>query len=213
MLWIPNGIRTDRFVPDAASGAAVRRELGVPAEAPVVGFTGRFHPVKGLPVFFRAAALLQRRLPDAHFLLCGGVAEDLEPEATAAWRALPAPDQVRFIPYGGQPERFYPACSLFSMSSTSEALPMVLLEAMSCGVPCVATDVGDCAEVLGDWGRTVPPGDAAALAAAWEQTLRIPTPERQALAPRLRQYVAARFSLQSCATQYEAAYNELLTGA
>ena len=210
MVWIPNGISTERFSPDPAGGLVVRRELGIPDTAPLIGFIGRFHPVKGLPVFLRAALLLQKEDPDAHFLLCGGTEEELEPDAVAALHAMPRPEQVHLIPYGGVPQRFYPALTLFSMSSSSEALPMVLLEAMATGIPCVATDVGDCAEVIGGLGRVVPPGNEQALAAAWKEMLQLPVEARADLARRVRERVVENFSVQTCAQQYEAAYSRLM---
>jgi glycosyltransferase involved in cell wall biosynthesis len=210
MAFIANGISTSRFVPDAAAGARMRNELGIPLDAPVIGFVGRFHPIKNLALFFEAAALLQKKMPHAHIVICGGRPADLDPHASRAYHALQDREAVHFLPFRFDMERLYPAFSLLTLCSQSEALPMVVLEAMACGVPCVTTDVGDCREVIADTGRVVPANDAAALAAGWEAMLSMPSAERNALSQKARQRVEAHFSLQHAAHQYQTAYAGLL---
>jgi glycosyltransferase involved in cell wall biosynthesis len=207
--WIPNGISTARFVPNAAVGQSFRAEHGIPQDAPVIGFVGRFHPVKDLPTFFRAAALLQARMPQAHFVLCGGSEQDLEPAAQETLKMLPLPAQVHLMPFVKDPEHLYPSFSLLSLCSLSEALPMVLLEAMACGVPCVGTDVGDCKEVIGESGLVVPPGDAAALATAWETMLGRVSTSRETIAAGVRRRVEEQFSIEQVARRYEQTYDSL----
>ena len=207
--WIPNGISTTRFVPNAELGQSFRKERGIPLDAPVIGFTGRFHPVKDLPTFFKAAAILQTRMPSAHFVLCGGSEQDLESDAQAALKTLLHPEQVHLIPFLKEPERLYPSFSLLSLCSLSEALPMVLLEAMACGVPCVATDVGDCKEVIGDSGLVVPPRDAAALADAWATMLERIAADGKAISAGVRRRVEERFSIEHVASRYEQTYESL----
>ncbi|OYW70396.1 MAG: hypothetical protein B7Z37_30885, partial [Verrucomicrobia bacterium 12-59-8] len=68
MRWIPNGISAERFVPDTDAGLDTRAELKLPPTAPVIGFVGRLHEMKDLATFLRAAALLQTRVPEAHFV-------------------------------------------------------------------------------------------------------------------------------------------------
>jgi glycosyltransferase involved in cell wall biosynthesis len=211
--WIPNGISTARFVPNEEAGQAYRVEQGIPEDAPVIGFTGRFHSVKDLPTFFRAAGHLQRQMPNAHFVMCGGSAENLEPAALEAYQAMPHPEQVRFTSFIKDPERLYPAFSLLSLCSRSEALPMVLLEAMACGVPCVATDVGDCKDVIGDTGLVVPKGDAPALTAAWATMLTRLNVNRTYMAAKVRQRVEEQFSIDRVARRYEETYESLLPAA
>ena len=210
MNFIANGICTRRFQPSAEAGARARESLGIPAAAPVIGFAGRFHPVKNLPLFFQAAALLQREQPDAHFVLSGGKAADLEPTARAAFEALPHRERVHFAAFNTAIESLYPAFTLFTLCSNSEALPMTLLEAMACGVPCVATDVGDCARVIADTGLVVPAGDAAALAASWKKMLGLDAATREALARQARERVVQHFSLTHAADEYQRLYRELI---
>lgn len=210
MVWIPNGIDTERFRPDGATGAAVRAELGIPSEAPLIGFVGRFHEMKRLDVLLHAAAELQRQAGDAWLLIAGGTGADLPAEARSALATLPHPDQVRFIPFSSAPERLYAAMDLFSLSSRTEACPMTVLEAMSCGVPCVTSDVGDCARLIGGAGCTVPPGNPSLLAAAWLELLRQPASARSALRRQARQRVQSQFTITRAAQEYEAVYARLI---
>jgi glycosyltransferase involved in cell wall biosynthesis len=210
--WIPNGISTERFVPDLEAGRAFRAKRGIPQDAPVIGFVGRFHPVKDLATFFTAAALLQKQVPAAHFVLCGGSEENLEPAAQQALKAMPAPQQVHLIPFLKDPERLYPSFTLLSLCSLSEALPMVLLEAMACGVPCVATDVGDCRDVIGDTGFVVAACDPEALAIAWGAMLERIVVKGDAIAAEVRRRVEEQFSIGRVARRYEETYESLCLG-
>lgn len=210
MRWIPNGINADRFLPDAAVGLDTRAELKLPSHVPVIGYVGRFHEMKDLATFLRAAAILQARVPDAHFVFCGGTEIDLSAAERSLLAQLPQPQQVRFAPFRADPWRLYPALSVFSLSSRTEACPMTVIEAMSCGVPCVTTAVGDCARLLEGVGSVVPMHDHAALASAWEQSLQLTATAREAVATLSRQRVLERFTIAHAARQYAAAYAQLL---
>jgi glycosyltransferase involved in cell wall biosynthesis len=94
-------------------------------------------------------------------------------------------------------------------SSISEAFPLVVGEAMACGVPCAVTDVGDSALLVGPTGVVVPPRDPAALAAAWGRVLAATPDERRATGLAARQRVRERFSLGDVGRRYEALYEEL----
>lgn len=96
-------------------------------------------------------------------------------------------------------------------SSWGEAFPNAIAEAMSCGVPCVATDVGDVRRIVGETGIVVPAGDAAALADGWDRILALPEADRQALGVKARERVAAHFSLESVAARYAALYEGIRT--
>lgn len=206
MTWVPNGIDTSVFKPDAAARVRVRQELRVPESAPLVGFVGRFHEMKDLPTWLRAAAVLQSRRPETHFLLCGGHEPGLGDCARAALSVMPFRQQVHFAPFRADPQAVYPALDVFSLSSRTEACPMTLMEALACGVPCVTTDVGDCARLLGDSGSVVPVHDAEALARAWEEML-----DHRPDAAVLRRDAVGRFDIRAAARGYENVYREVLS--
>jgi glycosyltransferase involved in cell wall biosynthesis len=210
MAFIANGICTKRFRPSVETGVKTRIALDIPLDAPVVGFVGRFHPVKNLQLYFRAAAVLLRKMPETHFIMSGGSADTLDEQASAAFESLPDRSRVHFLPFNAATEEVYPACSVFTLCSESEALPMTILEAMACGVPCVTTDVGDCATVIADTGLVVPPSDPAALAAGWEKMLTADSATRNALSQSARARVVANFSIAHAAEQYQHTYQSLI---
>lgn len=87
---------------------------------------------------------------------------------------------------------------------------MTIMEAMSCGVPCVTTDVGDCGRLLEGVGRVVPMRDAAALASAWEETLRLGPAARADLSQQSRQRALEHFTIAQAARQYADTYAQLV---
>lgn len=210
MRWIPNGINAERFVPDTDIGLNTRAELKLPPTAPVIGFVGRFHEMKDLATFLRAAALLQTRVPEAHFVFCGGAEVELGEVERELLVMLPQRQQVRFDSFRADPWRLYPALSVFSLASRTEACPMTIIEAMSCGVPCVTTDVGDCGRLLEGVGQVVPMQDHSALARAWEQALQLGAAAREEIARKSRQRVLEKFTIAHAARQYAETYAELL---
>ncbi len=210
MRWIPNGINVERFVPDTDVGLDTRAEMKLPPTAPVIGYIGRFHEMKDLATFLRAAALLQARVPEAHFVFCGGVEIELGEVERELLAQLPQRQQVRFDSFRADPWRLYPALSVFSLSSRTEACPMTLIEAMSCGVPCVTTDVGDCGRLLEGVGQVVPMRDPAALAAAWEKALQLGATAREEIARQSRERVLEKFTIAHAARQYAETYAELV---
>ena len=100
--------------------------------------------------------------------------------------------------------------SVPSLSSAfGEGLPLVLAEAMACGIPCVATDSGDAAVIVGDTGRIVPPRNPAALAAAWQQILASTADARRMLGERARARVREHYDLAGVVARYETLYREV----
>jgi glycosyltransferase involved in cell wall biosynthesis len=93
-----------------------------------------------------------------------------------------------------------------SASAYGEAFPMIVGEAMSCGVPCVVTDVGDSGWIVGNTGRVVPPKNPEALANAWKELIELGSEGRETLGEAARQRVIENFSLNSVVEQYEKLY-------
>lgn len=210
MQVIPNGFDTDALRPDAAARAGVRAELALPGGAALVGWVGRFHAQKDPENFIRAAGLLKRKNPGVVFVLCGrGMAADNA--ELAGWvRAAGLGDSCRLLGERPDAPRLLAAFDVLVNSSRGEAFPLTLGEAMACGTPCVVTDVGDCAAVVGDVGRVVPPENPEALADALDAFLRLPAADRAAFALKARERIIGHFSIQRTAEAYAAVYREAL---
>jgi glycosyltransferase involved in cell wall biosynthesis len=207
---IPNGFELERFGPDPSARRALREELGLPGDAPLIGLAGRYHPMKDHPTFFRAAELLAKRHPRAHFVLAGRDVVPGNPALAPLVEASGAPGSLHLLGERSDMPRIMAGLDVFSSSSAyGEGFPNVVGEAMACGVPCVVTDVGDSAAVVGETGVVVPPRDADALAEGWARLLDAGADGRRRLGEAARQRVQENYSLERVAGLYEALYSSL----
>jgi glycosyltransferase involved in cell wall biosynthesis len=209
MVVIPNGFDTRVLRPDRTARARVRGDLGIPPSAPVVGLVARFDPEKDHENFAAAAGLVLQRHPDVHFVLCGtGVTSDNH--QLVSWlRAEGAERAAHLLGPREDVAQLFGACDVVTLASVSEAFPNVLGEAMACAVPCVTTDVGDAAEIVGDTGCVVPARDPKALADALSFVLDLPALDRTALGAAARSRIVHRFELASVVSRYESLYEEV----
>lgn len=203
---IDNGIDIDRFDPLPAPADA-KRALGV-GDRPVIGFVGRLTNDKAVSVLLRAVHKLGRRRPVK--LLVIGDGKDsaaLKQEA----QALGVHDSVEFLGHRTDTPRLYPALDVFVLPSRKEAFPMVVLEAMACAVPVIATRVGDVPYILqyGACGRLVDVDDVDGLCRALDSVLSDPIAAQQ-LGAAGQQRVHERFSSQIMARHYQALYAQSL---
>lgn len=212
-LVIDNGFDTARFRPDRSARQVVRAELGMPTDAPLIGLVARHHPMKGHEIFLQAAGRLAAGRPAVQFLLAGaGVVADRPPFSEWAHQPSLAGRLYLLGERTDMPQLTAALDIACSSSCWGEAFPNAIGEAMSCGVPCVATDVGDVRRIVGDTGIVVPAGDAAVLAAAWEHLLDMPAEERVAMGSAARARVDANFGIDSVARKYAALYSGDMDG-
>ncbi len=210
-VFIPNGFDTEVFRPDPAERQSVRDELGVASSTLLVGLIARYHPMKDHGVFLQAASLLRHRRPDVHFLLAGTGVSSGNRELMEAISRLRLEQNVHLLGERDDVPRLTAALDLaVSSSSRIEAFSNAIGEAMSCGVPCVATDVGDVATILKEGGKVVPPKDAPALAAACEDLILLPREERVKLGQLARQRIVDCYGLDAVAARYDQTYAGLL---
>ncbi len=200
-VLINNGVDTARFTP-ALNGdrRAGRLALGLPPDVPLAVFVGRLVPEKRVNNLLAVWEQVRASLPGATLAVLGS-----GPEETA-WRRA-AGEGVVF--YGSQDHvlPYLQAADLYVQPSAAEGLPMAVLEAMSCGLPVVATAVGGNPEVVrpGQTGFLIPPDDLPALQAALLQGLRTDP----ALGLNARQLMLEHYSLDETARRLKAVYSEL----
>ena len=166
---IHNGLELDAFDRAVArKGDAFRRELGLAPGAVLVTAVGRVHPDKGFDLLIEAAAQLAAKVPQAHFAIVGGTDSEAY-LGTLQQRigALGLGNRVHLVPFRKDVPDLLAQSDIFVLSSRREGHPFVLLEAMACGCPVVATRCGGVEETVveGETGFTVPLGDVQALAA------------------------------------------------
>ncbi len=211
---IPNGFDIEHFRPDAAARTAVRRELDIPADAEVVGMVARYHPMKDHAMSLRAAARLVERRPNAMFVYAG---RDVDARNEELWPLVQIPalaGRVRLLGERHDVARLYASFDVYWMSSMArgiaEGFPNVIAEAMACGVPCVATNIGDAAAIIGQTGRVVPSRDWRAFADATAELLDSGAATRRRLGKEGRERIERDFSLEAVAGAYHALYVEVL---
>lgn len=164
-------VDTERFAPSPEWRGELRAELGIPPDALVVGTVSHLTPLKALETFLAAAARIAAAQPETRFVVVGSAPETHAAYGDALRRQaaeLGLPQPILFAGPRDDVERWYAAMDVHLITSRSEGTTTTALEAQSCGVPVVATDVGAVHEVVEDGvtGLLVPVGDADAVAAA-----------------------------------------------
>lgn len=164
MLAIPNGIDTDRFVFDNESRRRIRDELGVSAKTPLVGVVGRINEMKGYSTFLDAAAQVSANNQHVRYVCVGSGSENYENELYSLADKLGLHRKLMWLGDRADVSDIYSALDILVSPSFGEGFSNVIGEAMACGVPCIATDVGDSATIVGDTGIIVEARNSGALA-------------------------------------------------
>jgi len=207
---IANGVDPDVFRPDPSAHAAVCHELGLPEGVKLIGMFARYHPMKDHSTLLEAAGFLIRRLPDVHFVLAGQGVDRSNTRLQAQMLVAGVQDNVHLLGIRRDMPRLSAAMSLVTLSSfEGEALPVSLCEAMSCGVPCVATRVGDAAALIGDAGIVVEPRNPQQLADAWYRVLAWPESEYLQLSAKARERGVEDYNLSKTIDAYRQVYAAL----
>jgi glycosyltransferase involved in cell wall biosynthesis len=208
-LVIPNGY----VLPPERKPASVRerrRRLGLPEEAILIGSAGRFSPQKDHPAFIAAAALIAARAPEAQFVIMGRQLNWDNEELARRVRETGYVERFHLLGERRDLGDCLAALDIFCLHSIQEGFPNVVAEAMAAGVPCVVTDVGDAALLVGDTGTVVEPRQPAKLAAALGGLLALAPGEREALGLRARRRIGEHFSIEAVAERYGALYCSLM---
>jgi glycosyltransferase involved in cell wall biosynthesis len=207
LVITPNGIDLSRYRPDAQARAAVRGELGIPADAWVVGTVGRVAPVKDHVTLVRAMA--PRLSPERQLVIVGDGAA--MPAVRAEVERLPGARFVHLPGARSDVQRLLAALDVFALSSIEEGLPLALLEAMASALPTVSTRVGGIPGVLvpRNLGLLVEPGDAEALGRALGTIAADPNGAR-AMGARAREVALAEYSAETMVERYFEIYERVL---
>lgn len=210
---IPNGFNCQEYQPDSRSREQVRKALEIPPDTLLIGLIARYHPMKDHANFLRAAAELMKSgaETDVAFLLAGRGIDPSNGMLTELIHQLGLGSKVYLLGERGDIPKLMAALDIATLASAwGEGFPNVLGEAMACGVPCVATDVGDSAYLIGATGAVAPPGDARALAAAWQALIAAGAKGRRRLGGEARRRIAEHFSLSEIVRRYEELYLEVM---
>lgn len=205
-ITIHNGYVLDDQAPPAND---LRAELGLPNETVLIASAGRNNAQKNQPGFIAACARLASSHPEAHFVMFGqGVL--LEDRTLAA--AVAATGYASRFHLLGERRDFTALLhqiNLFCLHSLSEGFPNVVAEAMAAAIPCVVTDVGDAALLVGDTGWVVPPADDARLAAAMQEALSLDGTRLSYYGKRARHRIESNYSMPVISDVYFHLYREM----
>jgi len=205
VVMVPNGVR---FTEPAAG--TLRQELALGRDERLIVAIGNLYPVKGHRHAIEALASLGDRHPAVHLAIAGR--GELEAALAAQARALGIERRVHLLGLRADVAAVLAAADVVVQPSLSEGLPLALLEAMFAARPIVASDVGEIGAAL-DHGRAgvlVPPGDAAALAVAFDALLTSGDRART-LGRRARERAVAEYDLSHMVRRYRTLYDELLS--
>lgn len=210
MRVIPNGFDTATYRPNPSAREAIRAELGVALDTPLIGHMARWDPQKNHLGFVDAALHVLERQPQAHIVMCGTGIDEGNDTILRTIAQAEAQEHFHLLGCREDVPRVTAALDILVSSSTyGEGFPNVLGEAMACAVPCVTTDVGDSAMVVDRTGRVTPPNDPTALSAAIVALLELCPQERAALGGAARRRVQENFALERIVEKFESLYEEV----
>ncbi|MDF5706262.1 MAG: glycosyltransferase [Nostoc sp. S4] len=171
MMVISNGIDIELFQPDLEARTKVRSQWGISEDTILIGLVGRLDFRKDHPTFLKAAALLCEDSQNVHFVCVGSGSENYAQELDELAHQLGICEKVIWAKGRADMPAIYNALDITASSSYTEGFPNVIGEAMACGIPCVVTDVGDSAWIVGDTDVVVPPKNPLALKTAMKKLI------------------------------------------
>lgn len=212
MLVIPNGFDTVDLAPDRQAGARLRSELHLSPEALVVGLVARFHPQKGHAVFFEAASQVASRHPSVEYVLLGAGINEQNDELMTMIRRAGIGSRTHLLGKRDDVRRLLPGFDVaVSSSGFGEGFSNAMGEAMACAVPCLGTDVGDTAYIIGDTGITVGPNDIRGLTAGLEDLVTMSPVARHSLGLAARRRIKDHFDIDRSVEAYARLYADIAT--
>lgn len=208
IIVIPNSCDLQVFRPDSTARDRIRRELGLEDGTPVIGMVARLDSTKNHDMLIQATSLLDGSV---HLVLVGADVDSQSEDLRASIERAGLQRRCHLMGIRDDIAAIDASLDVFVLASHSEGLPLALAEAMACGVPCVATDVGECGAVIGPTGAVVPPGAVEAMAAAIGRILALPPSDRLALGQSARARVAERYSSRAAARSYAEVWSQVLS--
>ena len=204
---IANGVDIQRFQRDPPGRSRVRAEWGLGGDTPLIGIVARLSRAKNHELFLRAAASLAHRRDDVMFVCVGDGDPRISHRLRRLGDELGLGDRVYWAGARQDMPAVYSALDIGTLVSRAEGCPHAVCEAMACGVPCVVSDVGDTARVVGDAGVVLAPApDPEAVAHGWERTLA----HRESLTGLARARIEERYSRDRMVLETELALESVL---
>ena len=203
--WVvlQNGFDTAVFKPTESGHSGLRHELGLSDDTVLIGLVARYDPIKDHKAFLHAAANLLTTHPAIHFVLVGDGIDDDNRALNQLIDRLGLRTRIHLLGRREDVPKLTSGLDIATCCSLGEGFPNIVGEAMACGVPCVVTDVGDAAQIVGDTGRIVPAGDHHALAVGGRELIEKGVAGRAELGRAAIERIRSDFSLAHCVERYQ----------
>lgn len=208
---ITNGVDTDVFTPNAAARKALRAQLEIPENAPVVVLAVRYDPGKGIDTMIQAMKILKEKAngSSAHLILCGRYM-DKDNKVLMQMIADSGLKDVHLLGYQKDMPAIYAASDIVALPSHGEALPLTVLEGMATGCLPVTTAVGDLPRLLAPVdGKLVEVNNPESLAAGLQDVLAMSPEERSRIAKKGREHVIEHYGMDRMIREYEAMFEQI----
>lgn len=210
IMVIPNGFDSKVFFHNDDVRKKVRDRIGITQDSIIIAKIARYDPQKDHENFINAASILDRRLSNVSYLLCGDRIVWENDALVNLIDSLEMRDSFYLLGRRKDVSEIIAASDIVSLTSSfGEAFPNVIGEALLCEVPCVATDVGDSARIIGNAGYIVPPNDSVALSEAWYKLIQMGNNKMRSLGSLGRKSMIERYDIGRIATMYDDLYEDL----
>ncbi len=211
MIRIPNGIDTSRFRPDHNAKDRLCRELGISKDNIIIGLIARFDPMKDHKTFLKAASLIAKKRKDVVFVLAGKGIDSSNRELMNLLSYPYLKGKVFLLGIRNDQELITSALDIATSSSLfGEGFSNTIAEAMACGIPCVVTDVGDSAMIVGNAGLVVSPGNPDEFSRACLKLIEMGAEKRKELGRIARKRIEDNFEIRNIIKLYEGYYRKKL---
>ncbi len=199
-FYIPNGFDVKRWKPKINIRNKLRNSFGIPKHTKVIGYVGRGDKQKDLPNLFKAFSIVKKRYPNVILMAVGRNLKEY----------VLNEDSIIFLGQRSDVQNIMQSFDLLCLTSRAEGFPNVIGEAMSSGLPCVTTDVGDAKEIVGKTGWVTPPNNPIKLAKCLEEALNNPKKELNKYGKIAREKIIKNYSIEFVKNQYISLYKSSL---
>ena len=206
-IVIYNGFDINLFSPNREQHKLLCEELNIAQDSYLIGIIARYHPVKDHKTFIHAAQILLRDHRNTHFIMVGeGVTTDNKDLAQLISRYNIPKNNMHLLGLRKDISAITSGLDIATNCSLSEGAANSMCEALSCGVLCVATDVGDSKKIIGECGLIIPTSSSHELANAWRNIIDMPKNRYEQLSYTARQKIIKQLSMEAMILKYKALF-------
>ena len=212
MKIIPNGFDPDALPSGENFREKLRMDLGLPLKTILIGMVARYHREKGHLNFLKAAVHLAATDLKAAFVMVGKDVDENNKLFSSFIKEYSLSGRIFLLGERDDVPAIYAGLDIVTSASHGEGFPNVVGEAMAAGIPCVVTDAGDSAKIVGETGFVVPVNDPIALSSAWRKLIEMGEGRRIKLGKAARKRIEDNYSIKKITNDFEDIYMEVVNG-